>query len=115
MSYCSLNVFVSFIAISSPSQIAQKPRVASPSGTPAVAHPHSTSDAMLDRARLLPAVVSSRAMAESSFSLDLLTAMIAPAGLTSACGARIFSTSTRLARVVDRVGELTAAMDNLYA
>ena len=56
-----------------------------------------------------------RAVPQSSFSLDLLTAMITPAVLISACGTLIFSTSTRLARVVDRVRELTTAMDNLYA
>ena len=54
-------------------------------------------------------------MPQWSFSLDLLTAMITPAVLISACGTLIFSTSTRLARVVDRVRELTMAMDNLYA
>lgn len=48
-------------------------------------------------------------------SLELLTAMITPAVLISACGTLIFSTSTRLARVVDRVRQLTVAMDILYA
>jgi hypothetical protein len=50
-----------------------------------------------------------------SLPLDLMTAMITPAVLISACGTLIFSTSTRLARVVDRVRELTRAMDTLYA
>ena len=36
-------------------------------------------------------------------ALAVLTAMITPAVLISACGALIFSTSTRLGRVVDRV------------
>ena len=36
-------------------------------------------------------------------ALAILTAMITPAVLISACGALIFSTSTRLGRVVDRV------------
>jgi len=52
---------------------------------------------------------------EASADLSLLSAMITPAVLISACGTLIFSTSTRLARVVDRVRELTTAMDNLYA
>jgi hypothetical protein len=54
-------------------------------------------------------------MDQSQLTLDLLTAMITPAVLISACGTLIFSTSTRLARVVDRVRELTNAMDALYA
>ena len=36
-------------------------------------------------------------------ALAVLTAMITPAVLISACGALIFSTSTRMGRVVDRV------------
>jgi len=54
-------------------------------------------------------------MPQSQLTLDLLTAMITPAVLISACGTLIFSTSTRLARIVDRVRELTNAMDTLYA
>jgi hypothetical protein len=54
-------------------------------------------------------------MLPSQLSLELLTAMITPAVLISACGTLIFSTSTRLARVVDRVRQLTTAMDTLYA
>jgi hypothetical protein len=54
-------------------------------------------------------------MPQSPLTLDLLTAMITPAVLISACGTLIFSTSTRLARVVDRVRQLTIAMDTLYA
>src|SRR3712207_4655566 len=38
-----------------------------------------------------------------SSALAVLTAMITPAVLISACGALILSTSTRLGRVVDRV------------
>lgn len=52
---------------------------------------------------------------QQSLSLDLLTAMITPAVLISACGTLIFSTSTRLARIVDRVRDLTMSMDTLYA
>ena len=40
-------------------------------------------------------------------ALAVLTAMITPAVLISACGALIFSTSTRLGRVVDRVRTLS--------
>jgi hypothetical protein len=46
--------------------------------------------------------------------LDLLTSMITPAVLISACGTLIFSTSTRLARVVDRVRELSHSMEALF-
>src|ERR1044071_6788347 len=41
-----------------------------------------------------------------STALAVLTAMITPAVLISACGALILSTSTRLGRVVDRVRSL---------
>lgn len=41
-------------------------------------------------------------------SLAVLSAMITPAVLISACGALILSTSTRLGRAVDRVRSLTA-------
>jgi hypothetical protein len=41
-------------------------------------------------------------------ALAVLTAMITPAVLISACGALIFSTSSRLGRVIDRV---RASMD----
>jgi Protein of unknown function (DUF2721) len=41
-----------------------------------------------------------------SSALAVLTAMITPAVLISACGALILSTSTRLGRVVDRVRSL---------
>jgi len=47
--------------------------------------------------------------------LGVLTGMITPAVLISACGTLIFSTSTRLARIVDRVRQLTAAMEDLFA
>ena len=45
-------------------------------------------------------------MEASSAALSVLTAMITPAVLISACGALILSTSTRLGRVVDRVRAL---------
>src|SRR5262245_11250242 len=44
-------------------------------------------------------------------SFSVLSAMFTPAVLISACGTLIFSTSTRLARVVDRVRELSRAIE----
>jgi hypothetical protein len=46
--------------------------------------------------------------------LSLLSAMITPAVLISACGTLVFSTATRLARIVDRVRELTKTMETLF-
>jgi hypothetical protein len=46
--------------------------------------------------------------------LSLLTAMITPAVLISACGTLIFSTSTRLARVVDRVRVLSTETERIF-
>ena len=50
-----------------------------------------------------------------SSALAVLTAMITPAVLISACGALIFSTSTRLSRVVDRVRALSDRFEELAA
>jgi hypothetical protein len=47
--------------------------------------------------------------------LSLLSAMITPAVLISACGTLIFSTSTRLARIVDRVRQLSVQIERLFA
>jgi uncharacterized protein DUF2721 len=44
-------------------------------------------------------------------SFSVLSAMFTPAVLISACGTLIFSTSTRLARVVDRVRELSRVIE----
>lgn len=44
-------------------------------------------------------------------SFSVLSAMFTPAVLISACGTLIFSTSTRLARVVDRVRELSRLIE----
>jgi uncharacterized protein DUF2721 len=52
-------------------------------------------------------------MQESLNALNVLSAMITPAVLISACGTLIFSTSTRLARVVDRVRELDRKIESL--
>jgi threonine/homoserine/homoserine lactone efflux protein len=46
-------------------------------------------------------------------ALAVLTAMITPSVLISACGALIFSTSTRLGRVVDRVRILSERFETL--
>lgn len=46
-------------------------------------------------------------------ALAILTAMITPAVLISACGALIFSTSTRLGRVIDRVRLLSERFQEL--
>lgn len=48
-----------------------------------------------------------------SQALAVLTAMITPAVLISACGALILSTSTRLGRVVDRVRSLAERFEDL--
>lgn len=48
-----------------------------------------------------------------SSALAVLTAMITPAVLISACGALILSTSTRLGRVVDRVRVLSDRFEEL--
>jgi hypothetical protein len=46
-------------------------------------------------------------------ALAVLTAMLTPAVLISACGALIFSTATRLGRVIDRVRFLAARFEDL--
>ena len=46
-------------------------------------------------------------------ALAVMTAMITPAVLISACGALIFSTSTRMGRVVDRVRLLSERFETL--
>ena len=46
-------------------------------------------------------------------AIAVLTAMITPAVLISACGALIFSTGTRLGRVIDRVRFLSAKFEEL--
>ncbi|MBY0494798.1 MAG: DUF2721 domain-containing protein [Cyanobacteria bacterium] len=48
-------------------------------------------------------------------ALAVLTAMITPAVLISACGALIFSTSTRLGRVIDRTRTLSERFQELAA
>ena len=46
--------------------------------------------------------------------LSLLSAMITPAVLISACGTLIMSTSMRLARIVDRVRELSKQIEPVF-
>src|SRR5829696_9243964 len=48
-----------------------------------------------------------------SSAVAVLTAMITPAVLISACGALILSTSTRLGRVVDRVRALIQSFEEM--
>jgi len=48
-------------------------------------------------------------------AVAVLTAMITPAVLISACGSMILSTSHRLGRVVDRVRALSDKLDELFA
>jgi hypothetical protein len=52
---------------------------------------------------------------EQSTGLSVLTAMITPAVLISACGTLIFSTSNRLARIVDRVRQLSRQIEQLFS
>ena len=52
---------------------------------------------------------------DSSSAIAVLTAMITPAVLISACGSMILSTSTRLGRVVDRVRELSDRLEAMNA
>ena len=50
---------------------------------------------------------------EAPATLAVLSAMITPAVLISACGTLILSTSTRLARVIDRVRQMADRIDDL--
>ena len=48
-----------------------------------------------------------------SAALAVLSAMITPAVLISACGTLVLSTSTRLARVIDRVRQMSEKVESL--
>ena len=50
---------------------------------------------------------------ETVSAITVLTAMITPAVLISACGSMILSTSTRLGRVVDRVRALSDRLEEM--
>ncbi|HEU4796097.1 MAG TPA: DUF2721 domain-containing protein [Pyrinomonadaceae bacterium] len=50
---------------------------------------------------------------DSAEAIAVLTAMITPAVLISACGSMILSTSARLGRVVDRVRSLSDKLDEM--
>jgi hypothetical protein len=52
-------------------------------------------------------------MKSSSAALTVLTSMITPALLLSACGTFILSTSNRLGRVIDRIRSLADMMDDI--
>jgi hypothetical protein len=51
----------------------------------------------------------------ASSGLTVLGAMVTPALLILACGTLITSTASRLARIVDRVRKLSAALEKLWA
>jgi len=51
---------------------------------------------------------------DSATAIAVLTAMITPAVLISACGSMILSTSSRLGRVVDRVRGLADRLEELH-
>ena len=53
------------------------------------------------------------AVDQTTSAVAVLTAMITPAVLISACGSMILSTSTRLGRVVDRVRSLSDKLEDL--
>lgn len=50
---------------------------------------------------------------DQASAIAILTAMITPAVLISACGSMILSTSTRLGRVVDRVRSLSDRLEDM--
>lgn len=50
-------------------------------------------------------------MQESPTALNVLSALITPAVLISACGTLVISTSARLARIVDRVREMRGVIE----
>ena len=52
---------------------------------------------------------------DTDAAIAVLTAMITPAVLISACGSMILSTSSRLGRVVDRVRALSDRLDDMAA
>jgi uncharacterized protein DUF2721 len=52
---------------------------------------------------------------DTSSAIAVLTAMITPAVLISACGSMILSTSSRLGRVVDRVRALSDRLEEMTA
>lgn len=52
-------------------------------------------------------------MQETPTALNVLSAMITPAVLISACGTLVISTSARLARIVDRVRELSRVIEEM--
>jgi len=54
-------------------------------------------------------------MVEQLNNLSVLSEMITPAVLISACGTLIFSTSTRLARIVDRVRGMIRTIEQISA
>jgi hypothetical protein len=74
----------------------------------------ANSDLDYDIVFVYPNVRARNAMTQPPFGLALLSAMITPAVLISACGTLIFSTSNRLSRIVDRVRVLGDLIGQLY-
>jgi hypothetical protein len=60
-------------------------------------------------------MLNDKELLEALSSTRILTSMITPAVLISACGTLIFSTSARLGRVFDRVGVLKTEMEAVLA
>src|ERR1041384_1224442 len=56
-----------------------------------------------------------KALMDKEAAIAVLTAMITPAVLISACGSMILSTSSRLGRVVDRVRSLSDRLEDMAA
>jgi hypothetical protein len=54
-------------------------------------------------------------VSDRATGVTVLTAMITPAVLISACGTLIFSTSNRVARIVDRVRQLSLEVEQLFS
>ena len=59
--------------------------------------------------------IHDKELIEALSSTRILTSMITPAVLISACGTLLFSTSARLGRIFDRVNLLKAEMESILA
>lgn len=60
-------------------------------------------------------MATERELLEALSGTNILTSMITPAVLISACGTLIFSTSARLGRIFDRVNSLKSEMEEVIA
>jgi hypothetical protein len=59
--------------------------------------------------------INNREIIEALSSTGILTSMITPAVLISACGTLLFSTSARLGRIFDRVNMLKSELESVLA